>query len=185
VPTEHHNAAVPALEQRALRDALGQFATGVSVITTRGASDEPIALTVNSFTSVSLDPPLILWCIALASSAASLFDVGTPFVVNVLADDQLPQARQFARSGRTELEDAPFTLTATGLPRLKGCVAALECEIVDRYPGGDHDILLSRVIALHEGGAHPLVFFGGQFRRLTTTHLGSEGRPSWFPWSED
>ncbi len=185
MPAEHHNATAPALEPRALRDALGRFATGVSVITTRGASDEPVAMTVNSFTSVSLDPPLVLWCVALASSAAPLFDVGTPFVVNVLADDQLPQARQFARSGRTELESAPFMLTANGLPRLKGCVAALECEIVARYPGGDHAILLSRVLALHEGGAYPLVFFGGQFRRLTSTHLGGEGRPSWFPWLED
>ena len=111
--------------------------------------------------------------------------MGSPFVVNVLADDQLPQARQFARSGRTDLRGAPFTLTAEGLPRLKGCVAALECEIEARYPGGDHAILLSRVVALHEGGTHPLVFFGGQFRRLTTAHVGSEGRPAWFPWSED
>ena len=185
MPADPDNTAAAAVAQRALRDALGRFATGVTVITTRDAAGESVAMTVNSFTSVSLDPPLILWCVALASSAAALFDVGTPFVVNVLADDQLPQAKQFARSGRTELEGAPFTVTASGLPRLTGCVAGLECEIVDRYPGGDHAILLSRVVALHQGGPHPLVFFGGQFRRLTTSHVGGEGRPSWFPWLED
>ena len=73
MPADQNNVTAPAIAERALRDALGRFATGVTVITARGEAGESVAMTVNSFTSVSLDPPLILWCVALASSAASLF----------------------------------------------------------------------------------------------------------------
>ena len=154
-------------------------------MTVRGREGQVVGITVNSFTSVSLEPPLILWCLALNSAAVEVFSPGTPFAVNMLADDQLHQAQQFARSGPTELNGTHFRLTAGGVALLEGCVATLECEVLDQYPGGDHAILLCQVNALHQGGAHPLVFFAGQFRRLTSTHLGSEGRPTWFPWSED
>jgi flavin reductase (DIM6/NTAB) family NADH-FMN oxidoreductase RutF len=170
---------------RALRDMLGRFATGVTVMTARGSDGELVGITVNSFTSVSLDPPLILWCLADTSGQTKLFQSGFPFVVNILSDDQLEQAKQFARSGPTEFQGAHFQVTQTGLPRLEGCVGALECEVTARYPGGDHVIVLGRVTALHAGGSHPLVFYAGHFKRLAGSHLGSEGRPAWFPWQDD
>ncbi len=182
MPAKQDRPISPGIEPRALRAALGQFATGVAIMTARDTVGEPIGITVNSFTSVSLEPPLILWCVTLTSPVSDLFGEGAPFVVNILSDDQLAQAKQFARSDRSDFKGAHFRLTASGLPQLEGCVATLECSVIARYPGGDHAIVLSEVTGLSRGGDHPLVFFGGQFRRLTATHLGGEGRPAWFPW---
>ena len=185
MPSEQDSSTAHAIQPRALRDTLGRFATGVTVMTARAADGGMVGITVNSFASVSLDPPLILWCVALTSSQARVFEVGVPFVVNILSDDQLAQAKQFARPGPAEFLGAHFEVTPSGLPRLEGCVAALECEVTACHPGGDHAIIVARVVALHQGDRHPLVFFAGQFKRLSGAHVGSEGRPSWFPWQGD
>ena len=134
MPSSQQQRPSRAFEQRALRDALGRFATGVTVMTVRGPGGEALGITVNSFTSVSLEPPLILWCLALNSAVVDLFNPGTPFAVNMLADDQLRQARQFARSGPSEIQGTHFTTTASGLALLEGCVEESVFVLVVRHP---------------------------------------------------
>lgn len=185
MPSGQDSSSPAAIEPRVLRDVLGRFATGVTIMTARDSGGQLTGITVNSFTSVSLDPPLILWCVALTSSQSDMFQVGFPFVVNILSDDQLEQAKRFARSGPAEFLGAHFQVTPAGLPRLEGCVAGLECEVTARYEAGDHAIVVARVTALYQGELHPLVFFAGQFKRLAGSHIGSEGPPSWFPWQDD
>ena len=146
---------------RALRMALGRYATGVTVVTAMGP-DGPVGMTANSFTSVSLDPPLILWCPSRASARFAAFEGAAHYAVHVLASDQLALCRHFSRHG-TEFAGLDLSETPEGLPALSGCVARFDCRAEARHDGGDHAILVGRVLraAFHPGD--PLLFWNGRY----------------------
>ncbi|TAL01099.1 MAG: flavin reductase [Rhodospirillaceae bacterium] len=151
---------------RKFRNALGQFATGVTVITTVTPTGEDVGMTVNSFSSLSLDPPLILWSLAKTASGYVYFQVGDPFAVNVIAVDQEAWARQLARSSGDKFVGVDYHRGLDRVPLLAGCVAYLECVTEARYPGGDHEIIVGRVRRLFNIGHPPLLFHRGIFHVL-------------------
>ena len=146
-----------------LRKALGQFATGVTVVTTRAADGSPVGLTVNSFTSVSLDPPLVLWCLGRDAASFDAFSLSGEHLINVLAADQLDIAKRFATRGGDKFAGLNWTATDTGLPRLDGCTAWFEIAIRSRYEEGDHLILVGRIESFEIVRGKPLVFHDSRF----------------------
>jgi flavin reductase (DIM6/NTAB) family NADH-FMN oxidoreductase RutF len=150
------------IESRHLRRSVGQFVTGVTVVT-YDLDGSPRGVTVNSFTSVSVDPPLILVSIARTARAAAGLR-GSPLVVNVLAADQHDLARHFAGQYQDGLQ-IPWS-GHHQLPRLRGAVAWIECRPYAEVDAGDHILFLSRVTAHHTLGREPLLFQTGEFRRV-------------------
>jgi flavin reductase (DIM6/NTAB) family NADH-FMN oxidoreductase RutF len=156
-------AKVAAVDPRGFRDALGCFATGVTIVTTKAADGRHVGLTCNSFASVSLTPPLVLWSLGLASSNLSVFQAASHFAINVLAHDQGDLAMRFARSGDNKFDGISWTPGLGGAPILAGCVAQFQCRAADRYKGGDHVIFLGAVEAFSHVAAAPLLFSRGKF----------------------
>ncbi|MGY8963089.1 MAG: flavin reductase family protein [Rhodospirillales bacterium] len=152
--------------RRAFRDALGQFCTGVTTITTVSQTGEHIGITASSFNSLSLDPPLILWSIAETTPSFDCFSKGEPFVVNVLAADQEGLAMKFAQSATDKFDGVSTQFGLRGIPIIDGCVAYLECEVDARHSGGDHDIIVGRVHRVFNLRKAPLLFHGGAFHSL-------------------
>src|SRR6266404_10007171 len=142
------------IEKDFFRQVMGQFSTGVSVVTTR--SDEGLAgLTVNSFTSVSLDPPLVLFCVDLRSIVLPFFRASGTFSVNILTGEQEALSRCFATSSQERYEyfcHASYHTATTGSPILDGALAFIDARVVAEYPGGDHVIFLGQVVAMGIGG---------------------------------
>jgi len=151
--------------RRALRKALGAYATGVAVVTAR-AGQRLVGMTVNSFNSVSLDPPLVLWSVARTAPSAEAFAGAGHFAVNVLGHAQEHLAHQFARSAADKFDGVAWTEGLGGAALVEGAVAAFECARHAVYDGGDHLIVLGRVERFASAPAAPLVFHGGAF---TTT----------------
>lgn len=151
---------------RHLRDVLGSFTTGVVVVTTRGEAGRPIGLTINSFNSVSLDPPLILWSLALKAPSLGAFRATDSFVINILGAHQEDLGRRFATPSADKFAGIDWEPGLTGAPVLEDTAAHLECRVHARYPGGDHEIYLGEVVALQDRGHEPLVYHRGAFRRL-------------------
>ena len=156
-----------SFDARIFRDALGEFVTGVTLVTTLSRENEPIAVTVNSFNSVSLDPPLVLFSLARTASRFDDFMAMDGFVVNILARDQEALSIHFAQPGNAVLEDVRRTRSEAGPPRLAGAVASFECQVDARHDGGDHVILIGRVgdITIAEG-VEPLVYHRGRYAGL-------------------
>jgi flavin reductase (DIM6/NTAB) family NADH-FMN oxidoreductase RutF len=150
--------------QREFRRTLGQFATGVTVMTTLSTAGEPVGMTASSFNSLSLDPPLILWSVARATPSFGAFQFKDPFAVNVLSSDQEQLARQLAQSSPTKFQGVATRPGLGGVPLIEGCIAYLECSVWARYPGGDHDIVVGHVQRIFNLGKAPLLFHGGAFR---------------------
>lgn len=151
---------------RAFRDALGTFATGITVIATRAADGSPVGLTVNSFNSVSLDPPLIVWSLAKHLPCESAFEACEYYSVNVLSADQEPISQLFASRADDKFESVDFDEGLYGVPLLRGCCARFECRNIARYPGGDHIVFVSEVVRFDREDRPPLIFQGGAYRRL-------------------
>lgn len=159
-PTVDSTAGSTVLDERALRNVLGQFATGVTVVTCL-VDGVPHGATVNAFTAVSLDPPLVLVALGRRSITCQNLD-GVPFTVNVLRREQDDVARHFAgRAPSTSMDWLP-----TEVPRLAGTLAYLTCAPWRSYPGGDHVLFLGRVTEFAHEDGEPLVFFRGGFRRI-------------------
>ncbi len=158
-----HESEAP-LDPRAFRRALGQFATGVTLITTREAdSPAPVGITVNSFASVSLDPPLILWSAARGSMRHAHFSGAQAFAVHVLTNDQAALANRFSRSGG-DFDGLAHDLNPEGVPVLPGTLARFECRTEATHEGGDHTIIIGRVLRFSMAEtAEPLVFARGAF----------------------
>jgi len=155
------------IEPRLFRNALGCFATGVTVVTARSPAGEPVGVTVNSFNSVSLDPPLILFSIDRAASSYPVFRDAVHYVVNVLCDSQRELSQRFARSVGQRWDDVPHATWDSGVPVLIDCLANLECAREAVYEGGDHVILLGRVLTLaHREDGRPLLYYRGAYRGL-------------------
>ena len=129
---------------------------------TRGQSGAPVGLTVNSFNSVSLDPPLILWSIALSAPSIGAFRAHDAFAVNILAADQAELCRRFARPADDKFSGICWLEGHEGVPLLDRTVAQFECLTHARHPGGDHEIYLGRVVAMRSNGAAPLVVWRGR-----------------------
>jgi flavin reductase (DIM6/NTAB) family NADH-FMN oxidoreductase RutF len=156
-------------DARDYRNALGQYTTGITVITARGPDGRKIGITANSFTSVSLDPPLISWCPSKNASNLPELENATHFAVNVLAADQHPLARQFAMTSQDKFEGVAVTEGIGGLPLIEGAVARFQCRTVERFNAGDHLIFLGEVERYDADGGEPLVFHSGHYR-VTTKH---------------
>ena len=134
-----------AFDQRRFRDAAGTFATGVTVVTTLDAAGEPSGLTVNSFTSVSLDPPMVLFCLGKESATFEAFSARNGFAVNVLSASQAEVSDLFARPGADRFSGVDWVPGYAGLPVLVDALAAFECTLAHDYDGGDHRILVGTV----------------------------------------
>lgn len=152
---------------RDLRDALGDFATGVTVVTARGAEGQPVGITVNSFASVSLEPPLVLWSLGLQSPSRGVFESCSHYAVHVLAAGQIEWAQRFSQPQGDRFAGIEPEVGAGGAPILPGCCAWFECRNEIRYPGGDHLILVGHVERFSRQDKPPLIFHGGRFCRLT------------------
>lgn len=153
--------------QRDLRTALGRFATGVTVVTTL-AGDEPLGITANSFSSVSLDPPLVLWSPARVSRRFPAFEAASHFAVHILAEGQQVLAEHFARHG-DGMERFGYAPGHGGAPLIEGCAARFECRHAARFDGGDHLICVGEVLRLDQSDLPPLLFYGGAYRALTNS----------------
>lgn len=153
-------------DQRIFRNALGCFGTGVCIITAETPTG-PIGLTVNSFASVSLDPPLILWSLDRASDRMEAFHITDRFAVNVLRAGQHDIASQLAKKGAHAIPDGAFDHEPGGLPWIKGALAHFACKVEVRHDGGDHVIFVGRVEHFgHIEDGEPLLYYRGKFRAL-------------------
>lgn len=157
----------PEADPRAFRDALGEFATGVTVITMRTEDGQMVGITANSFASVSLDPALVLWSPAKSSRRHDVFAQAAHFAIHVLGADQGDVASGFVREANA-FGDLTWVDNAHRVPLIEGCVARFECTQFQVVDAGDHTIILGQVTACaHQPGA-PLVFHQGQFGGLAT-----------------
>jgi flavin reductase (DIM6/NTAB) family NADH-FMN oxidoreductase RutF len=155
---------MPEFSQRELRDALGRFATGVTLVTTM-TERGPLGITANSFASLSLEPPLVLWSPARKSSRFAAFEAASHFAVHILARDQQGVAEHFARHAGG-FERFGFTTGLGDAPLLDGCAARFECRHAARFDGGDHLICVGEVLRLRHDDRAPLVYYGGGYRDL-------------------
>ncbi|MFL6729466.1 MAG: flavin reductase family protein [Sphingomicrobium sp.] len=154
-------------DPRTLRDALGCFATGVTVVTCLDGEGKPTGLTVNSFTSVSLDPPLLLVCIHKKAASAPALTGAACFAINVLQTGQRPQSITFSARVEDRFDETPWSCGEAGAPILMESLGVFECERFAVYDGGDHHILVGRVVkASFDASLDPLLFFRGSYRRL-------------------
>jgi flavin reductase (DIM6/NTAB) family NADH-FMN oxidoreductase RutF len=164
-PTRHEYRS--GHDPRTLRDALGCFATGVTVVTCLEDAGRPTGLTVNSFTSVSLEPPLLLVCIHKQAASASALTAAGNFAVNVLQTKQRPASITFSTRVEDRFDETPWSCGEAGAPILKDSLGVFECERFAVYDGGDHHILVGRVVkASFDSSLDPLLFFRGRYRRL-------------------
>jgi flavin reductase (DIM6/NTAB) family NADH-FMN oxidoreductase RutF len=168
-PTSAEPSAPAAFTGQDMRRACGQFATGVTVVTVRDG-DGLRGMTANSFTSVSLDPPLILVSVDRRNRTHELLTVGEPFVVNVLSQDHVQWSDRFAgRHGdvQHQFDDIPHTLSPDGVPIIDGAPSAFSCRVVAIHEAGDHSLFIGQVEAIeHAPAKAPLLFFGGRYRAL-------------------
>ena len=160
--TDHNDPPAP----KALRQALGRFATGVTIITCRAADGAPVGLTANSFSALSLDPPLVLWSLRLASPSLPAFQAASHFAVNVLADSQVDLSRRFASPEPDKFAEGAWLPGLGDAPVLAGCAAVFECAVHSQQLAGDHVLFIGRVLRLADGVVAPLLFQGGHYRLL-------------------
>jgi 3-hydroxy-9,10-secoandrosta-1,3,5(10)-triene-9,17-dione monooxygenase reductase component len=156
-----------AFDAAEFRKALGTFATGVTIITTRAPDGMPMGLTANSFNSVSLNPPLVLWSLANTSMSLAAFRAAPHWAVHVLATDQEELSARFARRGEAKFAGLDLEEGVGGVPLLQGCSARFQCRTAFQYEGGDHVIFLGEVLAFDRRDAAPLVFHGGRYAHAT------------------
>lgn len=149
-----------------LRRVLGAFVTGVTVVTTRTAAGEPVGITVNSFNTVSLSPPLVLWSLSLRAASFDAFVQSSHFVVNVLGAHQIPLSERFATTGGDKFAGVAWRKALADMPLLDGTAASFTCRNAHRFPGGDHLIFVGEVVAFEQGVCAPLVYANGGYAEL-------------------
>jgi flavin reductase (DIM6/NTAB) family NADH-FMN oxidoreductase RutF/DNA-binding MarR family transcriptional regulator len=158
-------AAAPGVNAVPFRQALGQFPTGVTVVTaTHGG--HLVGMTANSFSSVSLDPPLVLWSVAKSSPSHDPFVAADAFAIHFLGADHGELAMRFGKRGSDKFADITHAPGVTGAPLIEGLAPIFECKTWARYPGGDHTILVGEVVRFVERNHDPLVFHSGELRRI-------------------
>jgi flavin reductase (DIM6/NTAB) family NADH-FMN oxidoreductase RutF len=152
-----------AIDPRDLRRALAGFPTGVTVITARTAAGQLAGVTVNSFCSVSLAPPLLLWCLSKTAPSRSVFTEASHFAIHVLAADQMHLSKRFSSPSTDKFAQLEFDTGIGGAPVLAGAVATFECRLARQHEGGDHLILLGEVERYQYNERHPLLFHAGDY----------------------
>jgi len=150
------------------RNALGSFATGITVITALGKDGQKVGMTANSFNSVSLDPALVLWSVARDANCFDDFIGAESYAIHVLAADQEAMSNRFAKSGADKFADLECTDGLSGVPILPHYSACFECQIENQYDGGDHIILVGRVIEFTDYGLKPLLFYRGGYSDISS-----------------
>ena len=169
LPTTHPAAAplqarAPSFAAPEFRRALGMFATGVTIVTARDASGSCVGLTANSFNSVSLAPPLVLWSLSQRAGSRQVFAQGSHYAINILAADQHLLAERFASKVADRFDGVAFREGSSGAPILEGAAAVFECFNRSQYVEGDHIIFVGEVERCeHREGAQPLIFHGGRY----------------------
>lgn len=151
---------------RAFRNTLGMFATGITVVTTRSADGEGVGVTINSFNSVSLEPPLIVWSLARQGNSLPVFEQCEYYAVNILAADQRDLSQLFATRSADKFANLEFDTGLGDVPLLRGCCAWFECRNQVRHPGGDHVLFLGEVQRFSQEDHEPLLYFRGGYRDL-------------------
>lgn len=164
--TVHMDFAEQATDTRTLRNALGRYATGVTIVTTRAPNGTSLGLTCNSFASVSLDPPLVLWSLRRESPSLPSFVEAGRFTVNVLGADQSDLCARFARDGNDKFAGLETQACALGSPLVPGSLAVFSCTTHATIDGGDHVIFIGRVRQARIGEGEPLVFAAGRLGRF-------------------
>jgi 3-hydroxy-9,10-secoandrosta-1,3,5(10)-triene-9,17-dione monooxygenase reductase component len=150
-------------DSREFRSALGAFATGVTIVTAVAEDGSRVGVTANSFNSVSLDPPMILWSLAKTSRSLAAFEQAAYWAVHILAADQDSLSNHFAKSGIDKFADMDVEPGAGGVPLLKDCASRLQCKTAFIYEGGDHVIFVGEVLKFDRRDVAPLVFHGGKY----------------------
>lgn len=149
-----------SVSERAFRDAMSSFATGVTVVTAPPSGNSPsVGVTINSFSSVSLKPPLILWCLDRSADTFPVFQRAERFAVNILRADQEEISFRFSASGDHTLSGIDHEVTKTGVPLISGALTQIECERTASYDGGDHVIYLGRAVSIRNNSGEPLLYF--------------------------
>ncbi len=148
------------------RDVMGAFPTGVTVMTVGREGGTRLGVTASSFNTVSLDPPLILWSLALKAPSLAAFRAHDHFGISILGADQQDLALRFARPAADKFADVETETGETGVPLIRGALAQIECRVAARHPGGDHEIILGEVKTLRRRDGSPLVFQRGTFHGL-------------------
>ncbi|MCR9195971.1 MAG: flavin reductase family protein [Hyphomonas sp.] len=157
-----------SFDLRTFRETLGLFVTGVTIITTRDERGDPVGITANSFNSVSLDPPLILWSVGQKALSLNAFSDAKAFAVHILRDDQADLSQRFATSGTDKFRQLTVETGLGGVPLLPECAARLECSLHAKYPAGDHLLFIAKVERLSsDPAAMPLVYHGGRYAELS------------------
>ncbi|CAH0142583.1 p-hydroxyphenylacetate 3-hydroxylase, reductase component [Pseudomonas sp. Bi70] len=170
----------PCIDSRAFRRALGNFATGVTVITAATPDGQKVGVTANSFNSVSLDPALVLWSIDKRSTSYEVFQRASHYAVNVLAADQIDVSNQFARPRDDKFESIVYETGEGGAPLLVDCAARFQCEMHQQLDGGDHWILIGKVVAFDDLGRSPLLYHQGAYSMVlphTRMTQKNDGQP--------
>ena len=155
-----------AIDARELRNVMGHFATGVTVITTKDATGKPFGLTANAFSSLSLDPPLVLVCVDKKVDCYACFEESKVFAVNFLSEEQESLSGRFATKGIEKFEGVAYKNGECGVPLLDGAIGHIECKVVNGYEGGDHTIYIGEIQSASASGDNPLLFFKGKYYRL-------------------
>ncbi|WP_375740319.1 p-hydroxyphenylacetate 3-hydroxylase reductase component [Pseudomonas boanensis] len=156
-------AVESSFDSRAFRRALGNFATGVTVVTAATPAGAKAGVTANSFNSVSLEPPLVLWSIDKRSSSLEVFEQASHFAVNILAADQIDLSNQFARPREDKFDGIIYEKGVGGAPLFADCAARFQCEMHQQVDGGDHWILIGKVVAFDDLGRSPLLYHQGAY----------------------
>jgi flavin reductase (DIM6/NTAB) family NADH-FMN oxidoreductase RutF len=155
------------LDARELRNALGRFATGVCVISTMNRQGQAVGMTANSFSSVSLDPPLVLWSLQNGSDVYEAFADPASYAINILALEQQDISGFYARKGDHVMPAEHFALGRNGAPLLRGALVSFECDLHATHEGGDHLIIVGRVLdVIQRPGGKPLLFHAGQYGEI-------------------
>jgi len=165
------------IDLKAFRRALGNFATGVTIITTRAPDGANIGVTASSFSSLSLDPPLVLWSSIKETPSCKVFESASHFAVNILASDQLEMSNHFARQQEDKFDGVEWEAGIGGSPIFPDCAGRFQCESYDKLDGGDHWIFVGRVLAFDDFGRSPLCFHQGSYSMVFS-------HPEAFPGSD-
>lgn len=168
-PSTAPDAPHTPLSEKDFRTALGQFATGVTIVTACSAEGQPVGMTASSFNSVSLSPALVLWSVGNHSPLMPIFRDATHYVIHVLSQDQQALAQQFATRGIDRFAGVHWHANAHGVPLLEGALATFECQSRSQHAEGDHLILVGEVQRCTQGPGRPLIYHAGQLQSLPPT----------------
>jgi 3-hydroxy-9,10-secoandrosta-1,3,5(10)-triene-9,17-dione monooxygenase reductase component len=165
--------SLPPIEQQLFRRVCGKYATGITVVTILDANAAPQGMTANSFTSVSLDPPLVLFCIDLRTAFLNHFVPGAWYAINVLDEEQQEMSTCFARTGLDRFQGIAWTAGVNGAPILAGVLASLECSVTQMVEAGDHVVVIGQVLHATWREGQPLVYFNSSYQSLRTESSAS------------